>query len=162
MFSRVQEQRRDDHAHSLRTYLSQHRKALANFHSTGDLAEQDWAAKYLHAAKLHAVIVVELGGEAPAEPELQPEVETSATVETVEVAPVEQAQPRKRCLHYHLIREMFAVAREHGLDVSDAARDRMRGAIGMLLGRRLESRADLAASDWAFCTNAVRLNRLFW
>lgn len=149
-----------DHEHSLRTHLSQHREALAKFHKTGDLAEQEWAAKYLIAARLHAAKVVELGGTAPAEPELQPEA--PATVETVEEAPVEQPKVRARCPHYHLIRELFAVAREKGLDVSDAARDRMRGAIGMLLGRRIESRSELSASDWAFCTNAVRLGRLFW
>lgn len=151
--------RRDAHAHSLRSYLSAHRKALASFYRTGDLAQQDWADKYLQAARLHAAIVVEVGGEVPAEPELQPEAP-----DTVEAASgeVEQPKVRPRCSHYHLIREMFAVAREQGLDVSDAARDRMRGAIGMLLGRRIESRSQLAASDWAFCTNAVRLGRLFW
>jgi hypothetical protein len=80
-----------------------------------------------------------------------------ATVAKVEAKPV-----RTRCPHYHVIREFFTVARESGMDTSEAGRDRMRGALGMLLGRRIESRADMSAADWAFATNAVRMNRVWW
>jgi hypothetical protein len=154
MFSTAEAQRRDDHAHSLRTYLSEHRKTLASFHSSGDLSQSDWADKYLHAARLHAAIVVELGGVVEGAPELQPEPEapTSAVA----------AQPKQRCAFYRHIKAFMAVARERGLDISEAARDRMRGAIGIVLGRRIESRADLSGPEWELCTNALRAQRLFW
>jgi hypothetical protein len=61
-----------DHEHSLRVHLSQHREALAKFQSTGDLAQQEWAAKYLVAARLHAAIVVELGGTVRLSPSCSP------------------------------------------------------------------------------------------
>jgi len=70
--------------------------------------------------------------------------------------------PRQRCPHYATIREFFGVAREAGLDTSKAAQDRCRGAVGMLLGRPVASRGELSGAEWGFCTNAVRMGRLFW
>lgn len=156
MYSRVQEQRRDDHAHSLRTYLSQHRAALARFHSSGDLAQQDWADKYLHAAKLHTAIVVDLGGVVENAPELQPEV--LATVETVEAAPVEQV--KVRCPFYKQIRTFHAIAIDLGLDTK--AKEACRAAMGMLLGRRLGSREEVTGPEWEFACGELKAGRLFW
>jgi hypothetical protein len=147
MFSKM-----ETHRAEASTYAKLARQSRAKFQSTGDLAEQDWADKYLQAAKLHADIVRELGGVVDV-PELQP---------VAQVPAVEVAQPKKRCAFYREIKAFFACARERGLDISEAARDRMRGAIGILLGRRIESRADLCGSDWELCTNAVRAGRLFW
>ncbi len=84
-------------------------------------------------------------------------------VATVETAPVQQPQPaRRRCPHYAAIKEFFSVAREIGLDTSKDAQGRCRGAVGMMLGRRVESRSELSGAEWAFATNAVRMGRLFW
>jgi hypothetical protein len=81
----------------------------------------------------------------------------------VEVAPVEAPQvPAKgRCPHYAQIKEFFNVARELGFDTSKDSQDRWRGAIGMLLGRRIASRAELSGAEWGFATNALRMGRLF-
>ena len=67
---------------------------------------------------------------------------------------------KQRCPHYGAIKEFFAVAREVGLDAQNKAG--CRAAVGMLLGRRIESRADMDGTEWAFATNAVRMGRLFW
>jgi hypothetical protein len=83
------------------------------------------------------------------------------TVEAIE-AELDASAPKPRCPHYDAIKEFFAVAREVGLDTSKEGKDRVRGAIGMLLGRRIESRSELTGAEWAFCTNAVRMGRLFW
>jgi hypothetical protein len=56
----------------------------------------------------------------------------------------------------------FAATHAAGLDVSSEGKDRVRGAVGMLLGKRIESRAELTAAEWAFCANAVRMQKLFW
>jgi hypothetical protein len=93
-----------------------------------------------------------------AELKAQREAQPVAPIVAAPVAKIE----RKRCPHYSVIRDFFTVSRETGLDTSEAARDRMRGALGMLLGRRIESRADMSAADWAFATNAVRMNRVWW
>ncbi len=72
-----------------------------------------------------------------------------------------QAKPqRKRCPHYVGIKEFFSVAREMGLDTTK--KEACRAAVGMLLGRRVVSRANLTGAEWSFCTNALRNNRLFW
>ena len=81
---------------------------------------------------------------------------------TVEAIEAEMTAPKGRCLHYAAIKEFFNVARELGFDTSKEAKDRVRGAIGMLLGRRIESRSELTGQEWAFCTNALRMNKLFW
>ena len=65
-----------------------------------------------------------------------------------------------RCAHYAAIREFMAVARELGMDAS--AKEACRAAVGMLLGRKIASRADLSGQEWAFATNALRMGRLFW
>ncbi len=90
---------------------------------------------------------------------------TGTTLEAIaaKAAAIEaaKAQPKTgRCPHYKTIREFAATAREYGLSMAD--KDRARGAIGMFLGRRLESRSELTGQEWAFCTNAVRLGKLFW
>ena len=69
---------------------------------------------------------------------------------------------KPRCQHYGAIKEFFAVAIELGLDTSEASKDRVRGAIGMLLGRPIQSRSELNGAEWAFCTNAVRMGKLYW
>lgn len=153
MYSRVQEQRRHDHLSSLRVHLSEARASLAKFHSTGDLSQSARAAKYLHAAKLHAAIVVELGGAVPAEPELQPvgpEVPASA----------EAAQPKARCPFYKQIRRFHAIAVDLGFDTK--AKEACRAAMGMALGRRLGSREEVTGPEWELCANELRAGRLFW
>ncbi len=87
----------------------------------------------------------------------------AATVPPVEPVAVEApAGKRARCPHYAVIKAFFSVAHAAGLDVSSDGKDRVRGALGMLLGKRVESRASLTAAEWAFATNAVRVGRLFW
>ncbi len=77
---------------------------------------------------------------------------------------VAQTEPakveKKRCQHYGAIKEFFAVAREMGMDTT--AKDRARGAVGMLLGKRVESRASLTGPEWSFATNALRMGKLTW
>jgi hypothetical protein len=84
----------------------------------------------------------------------------------VEAAPVAVVQPveakpvKSRCPHYANVREFFTVAREVGLDTT--AKDRCRGAVGIFLGRRIESRSSLSGQEWALCCGAIRAGRLFW
>ncbi len=75
--------------------------------------------------------------------------------------PVATAQPVKpRCPHYAEIKRFYATAREKGLDLK--AKERRRAAVGMFLGHRVESRADLAGRDWMLATAGVKSGRLFW
>lgn len=67
---------------------------------------------------------------------------------------------RERCEFYPAIREFMAVARTLGLDTNNKRGCRI--AIGLLLGRRVESRADLSAADWGRSVGALRSGALWW
>ncbi len=86
-------------------------------------------------------------------------IEVEAPKVALEAASVE-VRTKPRCAHYGTIKEFWAICRERGLDAQNKAG--CRAAVGMLLGRRIETRADLSGAEWAFCTNAVRMGRLFW
>ena len=86
--------------------------------------------------------------------------QAKANAVQVKAAKVEAKPVKARCQCYAQIKEFFAVARENGLDAQNKAG--CRAAVGMLLGRKIETRADLNGSEWAFCTNALRMGRLFW
>jgi hypothetical protein len=76
-------------------------------------------------------------------------------------APV--AVKKARCPHYTTIRSFFVAARESGLDtVSESGKDRCRGALGVYLGKRIASRAELTACDWENGITAVKAGVLFW
>lgn len=79
---------------------------------------------------------------------------------TVEAVLAANEAPKVRCPHYAAIKEFFAVAKEKGLDT--AQKDRARGAVGMLLGKRIESRAALTGEEWTFATSALRMGKLIW
>ena len=83
----------------------------------------------------------------------------------VEAAPVEvveaPAPPKVRCVHYPVIREFFAIAREMGFDTSKEAKDRWRGAMGVYLGVRIQSRAELSAAQWRNAITGLRAGVLF-
>lgn len=76
------------------------------------------------------------------------------------VAPEPKRAVKPRCPHYAEVKRFMAAAREKGLDVR--AKDRSRAAVGMLLGVRVETRADLTGRDWMQATAAVKSGRLFW
>lgn len=84
------------------------------------------------------------------------------------LAPVEVVEPAKaakvaRCPHYATIKTFFAAAREYGLDtISEAGKDRCRGALGVYLGKRINSRAELTANDWENGITGVKSGVLFW
>ncbi len=135
---------------------------MSNFHETAarkfDLNAIEAWAKYGHtgnAQHLESALWFEKAAAKHRE-------KMAVAVEAKPVAVVEAKPVKSRCPHYRQIREFFAVAREMGLDVSEAARDRMRGSLGMLMGRPIESRADMSAADWAYATNAVRMARVWW
>jgi hypothetical protein len=87
--------------------------------------------------------------------------EKAAAIEAAAKAPKVEAPAKVRCPHYKAIREFFKVARELGLDTSKESKDRWRGALGMLLGRPIESRSELTGAEWSFATNALRMGKLF-
>lgn len=80
----------------------------------------------------------------------------------LESAPVEEIAPAKkvRCPHYEIIREFAALARECGCDMK--AQDRARGAMGVYLGIKIESRAQLTAGQWRNAMTGLRAGVLFW
>jgi hypothetical protein len=81
----------------------------------------------------------------------------------VEVVEPVKAAKVGRCAHYQTIRAFFQAARESGLDtVSEAAKDRCRGALGVYIGKRIESRAELTACDWENGITGVKAGVLFW
>ena len=87
----------------------------------------------------------------------------SAPVASVEVeAPAKAARtPKKaRCPHYNIIKEFAAIARENGLNMKDA--DRARGAMGVYLGIRINSRAELSAAQWQRAITGLHTGVLFW
>ena len=78
------------------------------------------------------------------------------------LAPVE-ATPKAakvRCPHAATIREFAKVAREAGLSMAD--KDRARGAMGVYLGKKISSRAELSAADWNNAITGVIAGVLFW
>jgi hypothetical protein len=92
------------------------------------------------------------------------EVVESYNAALLELAPVEnvvEAPAKARCPHYAVIREFFAIAREMGYDTSKESRDRWRGAMGVYLGIRIQSRADLSAAQWRNATTGLRAGVLF-
>jgi hypothetical protein len=91
----------------------------------------------------------------------------AAKGQAIEAAPVAVAAEavaakveKPRCPHYKAIQQFMAIAREAGLNTS--AKDRCRGAVGALLGRRIESRADLTGAEWAAMGAAVKAGKLVW
>jgi len=93
------------------------------------------------------------------------EAQRSFEAAVVEAAPIEvevtKVEKKGRCPHYGQIKEFFSLAREMGFDTTKNSQDRWRGAIGMLLGRRVQSRSELSGAEWAYCTNALRMGKLF-
>jgi hypothetical protein len=84
----------------------------------------------------------------------------AAPVVPVAVVPVKPA--KVRCRHYASIKTFFAVARDAGLDTSAASRDRVRGALGVFVGRRLASRNEVTGAEWQGAAQAIKTGRLFW
>jgi hypothetical protein len=81
------------------------------------------------------------------------------------LAPVEAtpAVKKPRCPHYATIKAFFSAAKESGLDtVTEAGKLRCRGALGLYIGRRIESRAELTANDWENGITGVKAGVLFW
>jgi hypothetical protein len=79
------------------------------------------------------------------------------------VAQAPAVKPAKvRCAHYASIKTFFAVARDAGLDTSGASRDRVRGALGVFVGRRLASRNEVTGAEWQGAAQAIKTGRLFW
>jgi hypothetical protein len=82
-----------------------------------------------------------------------------APVEVVEAPKVEKV----RCPHYATIKAFFQAARQSGLDtISEAGKDRCRGALGIYLQKRIGSRAELTACDWENGITGVKAGVLFW
>ncbi len=67
---------------------------------------------------------------------------------------------KTRCPHAATIKAFAAAAREAGLSMAD--KDRARGAMGVYLGKRIESRSELSANDWENGITAVKAGVLFW
>ncbi len=82
----------------------------------------------------------------------------------VKAAPVATPAAKKvRCPHYATIKAFFQAAMESGLDtITEAGKDRCRGALGVYLGKRIASRSELTANDWENGITAVKAGVLFW
>jgi hypothetical protein len=81
------------------------------------------------------------------------------------LAPVEPAKVEKvaRCPHYATIKAFFAAAKDSGLDtITEDGKDRCRGALGVYIGKRIASRAELTANDWENGITALKAGVLFW
>ncbi len=81
-----------------------------------------------------------------------------AALAPVEVEPAKAA--KARCPHAATIKAFAVAAREAGLSMAD--KDRARGAMGVYLGKRISSRAELTANDWENGITAVKAGILFW
>jgi uncharacterized Zn finger protein (UPF0148 family) len=77
---------------------------------------------------------------------------------TVKAAP--KAEKKARCPHAATIKAFASAAREAGLSMAD--KDRARGAMGVYLGKRIESRSELTANDWENGITAIKAGVLFW
>jgi len=77
----------------------------------------------------------------------------------VESAPVAEEVPAKGpCCHVRVIRRFYAIAQKAGLDVKNS--ERMKGAFSMALGRRVDSRKQLTADNWAYLGDLAESGRL--
>jgi hypothetical protein len=82
-------------------------------------------------------------------------------VVAVKVAPKVEAKPAKaRCPHAQIIRQFAATAREMGLSMAD--KDRARGAMGVYLGVKIQSRSELTAGQWNSAITGLKAGVLFW
>ena len=86
--------------------------------------------------------------------------EEAQVAPVVDVVAVEAKPVKVRCEFYREIKRFMAIALEAGLDTD--AKDRCRGAVGALLGRRIESRADLTGAEWAAMGAAIKAGKLIW
>ncbi len=80
-------------------------------------------------------------------------------MEVAEEVPA-KAPKKARCPHYEVIRQFAALARELGLNMKE--QDRARGAMGVYLGVKIESRAQLTAAQWRNAMTGLRAGVLFW
>ncbi len=91
--------------------------------------------------------------------------ETRAFLAYLEAQPVSQvaAPPvatKGKSPRYVAVQSFFGAAKTAGLDAKNE--DRSRGAVSLFVGRRIESRAELANHEWSICADAIRDGRLFW
>jgi hypothetical protein len=78
-------------------------------------------------------------------------------------AKVGEAQPAKtRCPHRKLIARFFAIAREHGMDTSKAAKPAMRHAMEAAMKRCVDSRSEVTANEWLMLGDLIKVGRLAW
>ena len=84
------------------------------------------------------------------------EIQATREAAAQPTAPVKKA----RCEFYKAIQQFMAVARTLGLDTNNKRGCRI--AIGLLLGRKTESRADLTGAEWGRCITGLRSGLLWW
>jgi hypothetical protein len=79
---------------------------------------------------------------------------------TIEALTAPATEKKARCPHYKTIQAFAKAAREAGLSMAD--KDRARGAMGVYLGKRIESRSELTAYQWEAAITGVKAGVLFW
>ncbi len=121
-------------------------RAIAHLFGVAAHRRIDWkAARAAYVAALAA--------------ESAPEPPTSAP-EAATVAPAAASVSRPRCTFHKAIRRCYAISRDLGLDTrSDEA---MRRAFGRALGRTIETREAMNASDWQAVGDMMKRGVLAW
>ena len=76
------------------------------------------------------------------------------------VGKVAKVTNRTRCSFHKEIRRAFAIAKDCGLNVED--KPAMRRAFGRALGRRIETREEMNASDWQTVGRMMKRGALAW
>ena len=130
-------------------YTQKATEAYIKYAATTDARDADYLLRQVHRYEV-------LAEGARESAQRDAEAVQPVAVEAPKVQPV--AKPR--CPHYKAIKTFMAIARENGLDTS--AKDRCRGAVGVLLGRRIETRADLEEHEWQAMGAAIKAGKLCW
>ena len=87
-------------------------------------------------------------------------IEAKAAALEGEATVAPQAPEKPKCCHVRVIHRFYAIAKKVGLKVEEE--DRMRGAVSMALGRRIESRESLTAENWILLGDWAESGRLIW
>jgi len=87
-------------------------------------------------------------------------VPTLAAEEPAEPEAEQEPAPRPRCPHAHIIRRFAQCAQLRGFKMAD--KEGRRRAFSRLLGRELESCAELSAQEWQAGQRAVVEGRMSW
>jgi hypothetical protein len=129
--------------------------AYVKYAETKDARDADYLLRRAH----HYEVLAETARESAQRDAVKVEAAQPVPVAKVE-APKVEAQPAP--CNVKVIRRFFAIARENGLDTSQAAKPAMRHAMETAMKRCVNSRSEVSADEWRMMGDLIKAGRLAW